>query len=99
MVDVVSRRCDRPGCTKPATFKSEGGPATNCGSRFCANHRAEGMVKTKSRPCEHPDCSKQPCYRPKGALRDVFCGKHKRDGMVNPRYEKEKEKKEKKQRL
>eukprot|EP00639_Heterosigma_akashiwo_P035048 CAMPEP_0194744356 /NCGR_PEP_ID=MMETSP0296-20130528/100821_1 /TAXON_ID=39354 /ORGANISM="Heterosigma akashiwo, Strain CCMP2393" /LENGTH=224 /DNA_ID=CAMNT_0039656489 /DNA_START=3217 /DNA_END=3888 /DNA_ORIENTATION=+ len=51
-------------------------------SRFCGQHKLEGMVHTFYPPCAHEGCDKRSDYGPQGALHMEFCEEHKLEGMV-----------------
>lgn len=55
--------------------------------RFCADHKAEGMVcSTASSPqhlCGLEGCKYQASFNFEGEQELVFCGLHKLKGMVN----------------
>ena len=78
MVDVKSKRCAHPSCTKHARYGVEG---TNA-RVFWSQHAREGMVDITSKRCAHPSCTKRRSYGVEGT-NAVFCSQHAEDGMVN----------------
>jgi len=82
-VDVVSKRCEHPGChVINPNFGEPGSPA-----RFCKRHALEGMRDIKSRRCwgrPGSPCDKRPNFDVEGG-RGRFCKDHRLPGMVNVR--------------
>lgn len=88
MRDVVSKRCNHPGCLKLPVYcmrnSNTGGPAAKIAVQFCAQHAADGMVVVRSRRCHHPNCGKQSSYGLPGNSKNAeFCAGHARPGMID----------------
>ena len=54
MVNVKSRMCEHLGCMHQPSFNVPGNKA----SRFCSEHKEEGMVNVKYKRCERLGCMK-----------------------------------------
>jgi hypothetical protein len=76
MVDVISKRCETPGCNNHAIYADLGKPAA-----FCKECKKDGMVDVKNKRCETPGCNKHPSYADLGKPA-AFCTNCKKDGMV-----------------
>ncbi len=60
MVDVRSKRCSHPNCSKRPSYGMAGSKKAD----MCAEHALDGMVNVlhKKSRCGHPSCSKRPSY-------------------------------------
>ncbi len=79
MVNVVSKRCEHPGCSKQPTFNVEG----EKNARFCKEHALPTMVDISHKKCEHPGCSTRPSYNLDGEKNGRFCKEHALSNMVD----------------
>lgn len=80
-VDIVTRRCERPGCNITPSFRFDGDKRT----RFCAAHKIDGMtdIHRDSRSCKYgKGCKINPSFGFEGGKR-ISCSKHRSKGMVN----------------
>jgi hypothetical protein len=76
MVDVTSKRCSHPGCTRQPVFDMEGGKG-----RFCATHKEPDMVDVTSKRCSHLGCSDLASYGVPGHM-STHCASHRIPGMI-----------------
>eukprot|EP00903_Cladosiphon_okamuranus_P015947 g14730.t1 len=80
MINVVSRKCVSPGCTKGPSY----GPAEGKKPLFCSRHRLPDHINVVSPRCAQDGCSKGPSF---GCIdtgnKATYCAKHKLAGMVN----------------
>lgn len=58
MVNVISKKCVQPGCSKIPSYGIEGTHK----AELCVQHTREGMVDVKNRKCAHPGCSTRPHF-------------------------------------
>ncbi len=77
MIDVISKRCQHPGCTKQPVFAHDGETA-----RFCASHKEPDMIDVKNKRCQHPGCTKHPVFAHDGETAR-FCASHKEPDMID----------------
>lgn len=88
-VDIISRRCDHPGCSTIPSFFFIG---QSTGPKFCARHKQPGMedYHKRKRVCmmvargknDWRGCSRSPSFGFFGCKR-VSCAEHKVGGMIN----------------
>ncbi|KIY95921.1 hypothetical protein MNEG_12039 [Monoraphidium neglectum] len=78
MVNVVSPRCQAPGCTTYPIFNIEG----EAKGIFCKAHAAPGMVNVVSPRCQAPGCTMRPNFNFEGETKGIFCKAHASPGMV-----------------
>lgn len=69
--------CKFKKCSKYACYNFEG-----LKSKFCKEHKSQGMVNVKSKKCEFKNCLKYPSYNYKNE-KPIFCKEHKSEGMVD----------------
>jgi hypothetical protein len=80
-IDMVihkkGKTCELITCEKIATYNFEG-----LNTRFCKDHKEDGMVNMRDKSCNFPDCNVTKGYNYKGQPAK-FCLTHKLDGMVD----------------
>ena len=79
MINVISKRCDFPGCSKHPSY----GVAGSKKAEFCVAHAKEGMVDVCSKRCGHPGCIKRSSYGTPGSKKPQFCIHHALKGMID----------------
>jgi len=77
MVNVISKTCDRAGCTVQPCYAKPGEKAHRC-----VEHKDIGMVNVISKTCDRAGCMVQPAYAKPGE-KPHRCGEHKDIGMVD----------------
>lgn len=77
MRNVVSKRCEEPGCDLIPTYGTYDGIATHC-----KTHMKHGMYDVKSSRCEEEDCRTKATFGlEKGKA--THCKRHREDGMYD----------------
>ena len=78
----VGKRCQKTGCSEPATFTGR-----TRSKRFCEQHKEPDhvqMSKWAGRRCHHPEgCNAQPSFGTRSGGERLFCAKHKAATHVN----------------
>jgi hypothetical protein len=69
--------CKADGCSKQASYGSEGGKCL-----YCTTHKLSGHVHLRSRRCAAPGCTKHPSFGDKGLIA-TFCKDHKPDDYAS----------------
>ena len=77
MKNVVSKRCEAPGCESRPTFGREKGKAL-----YCALHFLDGMKNVKDKVCQEPECETRPTYGVEWK-KPTHCVSHALEGMKN----------------
>ena len=72
--------CAAAGCT---TLPSYGMARDKGGGRFCAEHKAAGMVDLKHKRCAAAGCTSRPSYGLPDDGKATLCAEHKAAGMVD----------------
>jgi hypothetical protein len=57
MIDLITKKCNAPGCATKAWYGIPGHAAT-----VCAHHQVSGMIPHPKRKCEHADCKSPAVY-------------------------------------
>jgi hypothetical protein len=79
MIDVVSKRCQKPGCDKIPSYAETGKPAV-----FCVDCKKDGMINVKNKRCQKSGCIKQPSFAKHGDKLPAYCVDHMvRGEMIN----------------
>jgi hypothetical protein len=78
MINVISKRCEDPGCKFQATFGIVRGRPTHC-----KRHKPPEMVDVANPRCIEPGgCPHIPSFGPEGG-KALYCAVHKKDGMLD----------------
>ena len=77
MVDVISNRCEEPGCRKQPNYGYEGSKAVRC-----KEHIVNGMTDVKGKMCDVEGCKKHAAYGDTWQ-KPIRCKKHSDNGMEN----------------
>jgi hypothetical protein len=80
MVDVISKRCETPGCDKYPSFAEFGKPRA-----YCKTCKTSDMVNVITKQCETPGCNKQPSYAYLGQPA-AFCATCATNDMVDVKH-------------
>ena len=54
---------------------------------YCATHKKEGMINTKTATCIHEGCKKQPSFNYEGQTKALYCTTHKKEGMRDIKHQ------------
>lgn len=79
MINVISKRCDHPGCSKHPSYGRKGSKK----AEFCVAHAAADMVDVCSKRCGHAGCTKRSSYGAPGSKKPEFCLHHAKETMID----------------
>jgi hypothetical protein len=82
MVNVVSKRCETPGCNNHPIYAELGKPIA-----FCKKCKKDGMVDVTHKRCQQSGCIMRPSYAKPGENIPAYCATHMVPGeMIDVRH-------------
>jgi len=101
--EVLVKQCEFRGCEEKPEFNLVDAEVGGSGPGFCRLHRTDQMVTLEEakklrkahnrkghKMCEKPGCGRYPRFNYPGVRSGRFCSEHRKDGMINNYYEREK---------
>jgi len=80
MTNVASKKCRHKGCSRRAIFNYEGRSP-----EYCFRHKENNMIDVYSKKCKESGCIKQPSFNYPNKISYIYCGEHKKEGMIDLR--------------